>query len=91
MKGGMKWIIAGLVVIGTLIVLTQGLFVVKPDQFAIVTGLVYNYLPFVILAIYSSIQQLNPEMREASADLGAPAWKTLVFVPRSSRYPATCS
>ena len=50
------------------------------NQFAIVTGLVYNYLPFVILAIYSSIQQLNPEMREASADLGAPAWKTFLRV-----------
>ena len=50
------------------------------NQFAIVTGLVYNYLPFVVLAIYSSIQQLNPEMREASADLGAPAWKTFLRV-----------
>ncbi len=50
------------------------------NQFAIVTGLVYNYLPFVVLAIYSSIQQLNPEVREASEDLGAPAWKTFLRV-----------
>jgi spermidine/putrescine transport system permease protein len=50
------------------------------NQFAVVTGLVYNYLPFVILAIYSSIQRLNPEIREASEDLGAPAWKTFVRV-----------
>jgi spermidine/putrescine transport system permease protein len=42
----------------------------------VVTGLVYNYLPFVILAIYSSLQRLNPEIREASVDLGAPTWKT---------------
>ena len=40
------------------------------NEFAVVTGLVYNYLPFVILAIYSSIQRLNPEIREASEDLG---------------------
>ena len=46
------------------------------NEFAIVTGLTYNYLPFVILAIYSSIQRLNPEVREASEDLGAPAWRT---------------
>jgi spermidine/putrescine transport system permease protein len=46
------------------------------NEFAVVTGLVYNYLPFVILAIYSSLQRLNPEIREASEDLGAPAWKT---------------
>ncbi len=50
------------------------------NQFAVVTGLVYNYLPFVILAIYSSIQRLNPEIREASEDLGAPGWKTFVRV-----------
>lgn len=50
------------------------------NQFAIVTGLVYNYLPFVILAIYSSIQQLDPAMQEASEDLGAPAWKTFLRI-----------
>lgn len=50
------------------------------NEFAVVTGLVYNYLPFVILAIYSSIQRLNPEIREASEDLGAPAWKTFLRI-----------
>jgi len=50
------------------------------NEFAVVTGLVYNYLPFVILAIYSSLQRLNPEVREASEDLGAPAWKTFVRI-----------
>ncbi len=50
------------------------------NEFAVVTGLVYNYLPFVILAIYSSIQRLNPEIREASEDLGAPAWKTFIRI-----------
>ena len=37
---------------------------------AVIAGLVYNYLPFVILAIYSSLQRLNPEWMEASRDLG---------------------
>ncbi len=50
------------------------------NEFAIIVGLVYNYLPFVILAIYSSLQRLNPEIREASEDLGAPAWKTFLRV-----------
>jgi len=50
------------------------------NELAIVTGLVYNYLPFVILAIYASIQRLNPEIREASEDLGAPAWRTFLRV-----------
>lgn len=46
------------------------------NEFAVITGLVYNYLPFVILAIYSSLQRLSPALAEASEDLGAPAWKT---------------
>lgn len=37
---------------------------------AVIVGLVYNYLPFVILAIYSSLSRLNPELMEASRDLG---------------------
>ena len=39
-------------------------------------GLVYNYVPFVILALYSSISRLGPELREASFDLGGSAWTT---------------
>ncbi|MEM8813015.1 MAG: ABC transporter permease [Pseudomonadota bacterium] len=50
------------------------------NEFAIVTGLVYNYLPFVVLAIYSSISKINPEVLEASEDLGAPGWRTFVRV-----------
>jgi spermidine/putrescine transport system permease protein len=43
---------------------------------AVITGLVYNYLPFVILAIYSTLSRLNPELMEASRDLGAGALRT---------------
>ncbi|MEX1206172.1 MAG: ABC transporter permease [Dongiaceae bacterium] len=50
------------------------------NDFAIVVGLLYGYLPFMVLALYSSISRLNPEMREASADLGAPGWRTFLRV-----------
>lgn len=43
---------------------------------AVVAGLVYSYLPFVILACYSPLSRLNPEIAEASRDLGAGAWTT---------------
>ncbi len=46
------------------------------NEFAIVLGLVYNYVPFVILALYSSISRLGPELREASFDLGGSSWTT---------------
>mgnify|MGYP000122599042 FL=1 len=43
---------------------------------AVVIGLVYNYLPFVILSCYAPLSRLNPEIAEASRDLGASAWTT---------------
>jgi spermidine/putrescine transport system permease protein len=50
------------------------------NEFAVVTGLVYNYVPFVVLAIYASVSRLDPRLREASADLGARPWTTFRHV-----------
>lgn len=47
---------------------------------AVITGLVYNYLPFVILSIYSVLSRLNPDYREASRDLGAGPVRTFLRV-----------
>ena len=47
---------------------------------AVITGLVYNYLPFVILACYAPLARMNPELREASRDLGAGAVRTFLRV-----------
>jgi spermidine/putrescine transport system permease protein len=46
------------------------------NEFAVVLGLVYNYVPFVILSIYSSLLRLDPSFAEASRDLGAGAART---------------
>ncbi len=46
------------------------------NEFAVVVGLVYNYLPFVVLAVYSALQRLDPSLGEASRDLGAGAAQT---------------
>ena len=40
-------------------------------QGAVVLGMVYNYLPFMILPIYSVIVKLDPSLLEAARDLGA--------------------
>lgn len=40
-------------------------------SFAVVLGLVYNYLPFAILPIYGSVEKLESELVEAAYDLGA--------------------
>lgn len=50
------------------------------NEFAVVTGLVYNYVPFVILAVYASVSRIDPALREASEDLGAGAVRTFLRV-----------
>ena len=44
--------------------------------FAIVLGIVYNYLPLMLLPIYVSLENLDPALRMASKDLGADRWHT---------------
>ncbi len=39
--------------------------------FAVMTGLVYGFLPFMILPIYSSLEKLDPSLLEAAEVLGA--------------------
>jgi spermidine/putrescine transport system permease protein len=41
------------------------------NDFAIVMGLVYGYLPLMILPLYASLERLHPEVREAAEDLGS--------------------
>ncbi|NUR83428.1 MAG: ABC transporter permease [Nonomuraea sp.] len=45
-------------------------------QGAIVTGLLYSYLPLMVLPLYSAIEKLDPQLREASANLGASGFTT---------------
>ena len=37
---------------------------------AVVLGMVYNYLPYMILPLYSTIVKINPRLIEAAEDLG---------------------
>lgn len=39
--------------------------------FAVVTGLTYNFLPFMVLPLYASLEKLDPRLIEAGADLYA--------------------
>lgn len=41
------------------------------NDFAIVMGLVYGYVPLMILPLYASLERLHPDIREAAQDLGA--------------------
>jgi spermidine/putrescine transport system permease protein len=50
------------------------------NEFAIILGLVYAYLPFMILALYTSISRLPRDLMEASSDLGASGSRTFLKV-----------
>src|ERR1051326_8122272 len=38
---------------------------------AVLLGLVYGYLPFMVLPIYATLERMDPSLVEAAADLGA--------------------
>jgi spermidine/putrescine transport system permease protein len=53
---------------------------------AVMIGLVYGELPFMILPLYAVLQKLDPTLLEAAQDLGAPRWSTFrrVTLPLSA-------
>lgn len=68
---------------GLLTVLFQSIGLLGPDQqvnifrteTAIFIGIVYSYLPFMVLPLYSALEKLDNTLLEAAADLGCPPWK----------------
>ena len=46
------------------------------SAFAVVTGLAYNFLPFMTLPIYASLERIDPRTLEASGDLYANGFTT---------------
>ena len=46
----------------------------------VLLGLVYGYLPFMVLPIYATLERLDPALVEAAADLGARPLATVVRV-----------
>ena len=52
------------------------------NQFAVHLGIVYSYLPFMVLPLYAALERLDPAMLEAAYDLGCKPsrafWKVTV-------------
>jgi putrescine transport system permease protein len=49
-------------------------------DFAVYVGIVYSYLPFMILPLYANLEKHDPTLLEAAADLGARPWRAFVRV-----------
>ncbi len=50
------------------------------NNFAVVLGLVYVHLPFMVLPLYSALDRMDRSLMEASLDLGAGHLRTILFV-----------
>lgn len=62
-----------------------GLFGIEPlslmySSGAVVLGMVYNFLPFMVFPIYTVLRKLDPSLLEAAGDLGANPFKTFLKV-----------
>lgn len=68
---------------GLLTLVLQGIGLYGPDEqvqifrteIAVFIGIVYSYLPFMVLPLYSALEKLDGTLLEAASDLGCPPWK----------------
>ena len=58
-----------------------------PGPLATVVGLMYVFLPFMILSLYGSLRAIDPSMEEASMNLGARPWRTFWHVVLPLSWP----
>jgi putrescine transport system permease protein len=65
-------------------VITEPLHLMN-TQFSLIIGMVYAYLPFMILPLYANLVKMDIRFIEAAADLGATPWQTFwrITVPLS--------
>ena len=49
-------------------------------DFAVYLGIVYSYLPFMILPLYVTLEKLDQSLVEAAMDLGSRPWRVFVDV-----------
>ena len=69
---------------------------VLPTATAVIAGITYNFLPFMVLPLYASLERLDPRLIEAAKDLyaspaaGVPEGDPAALGARASS-PAPCS
>jgi ABC-type spermidine/putrescine transport system, permease component I len=50
------------------------------NEAAVLLGLIYGFLPFMVLPLYATLERLDPALVEAAADLGARPGATFLRV-----------
>ncbi|MDP2697082.1 ABC transporter permease subunit [Thalassospira sp.] len=54
--------------------------IMRQTEFAVYIGIVYTYLPFMILPLYSTLEKMDGSLVEAALDLGCRPWKAFARV-----------
>ena len=47
---------------------------------AVYIGIIYSYLPFMVLPLFATLEKLDPTLLEAASDLGSPPWRAFLDV-----------
>ena len=50
------------------------------NQFAVYVGMVYAYLPFMVLPLYSNLEKMDHSLLEAASDLGAKPLRAFISI-----------
>lgn len=58
---------------------------------AVLIGMVYNFLPFMIFPIYTVLSKMDPALQEAASDLGANPGRSLIKVTMPLSIPGVVS
>ena len=66
------------------------LHIINTDA-AVILGMVYNFLPFMVFPIYTSLSKLDPKLGEAAQDLGCNEFRTLLRVTMPLSIPGVIS
>ena len=54
--------------------------VIMHTNLAIYIGIIYSYLPYMVLPLFATLQKLDPALLEAASDLGSPPWRAFLDV-----------
>ncbi|MGO4846497.1 ABC transporter permease subunit [Inquilinus sp. 2KB_12] len=60
-------------------IIDQPLEILHTDT-AVYIGIVYSYLPFMILPLYATLEKLDGSLLEAAEDLGCRPWKAFLLI-----------
>lgn len=57
------------------------------NDFSVYVGIVYSYLPFMILPLYANLAKMDESLLEAASDLGCRPWKAFVSITLPLSFP----